>query len=349
MSKRIRRFYMQRGNRGMKRLSFILFMLAAVWLVLMPQPVLASTGISALSVLPDPETGTVTVSGQIDSDSTLVRGLSFMIMNNAGAEICSSQTSSLDDGSFSKTCSLGQIRAGDYLVKASVDNGDIPALAFFSISEKAVAEQNERKIDAQPLIKVVVPLLASPKVVIKSPAYNAQCLSGETITVSASGTNCDHLTASYTDPGGKVTSLGVQNGNSYNTSFATQQSGTYKITVGGSNTPDDTYPGSISVWTSNSIVVKAPAPTVRLLIPYEAYDATICPPGDITISAIGTDCETMEVCIVKNNQKTSLGVQHGNIYKATITETARTNILVIVYGKNSTKQVQKSSYLYVRP
>ncbi|WP_054692991.1 hypothetical protein [Syntrophomonas palmitatica] len=58
---------------------------------------------------------------------------------------------------------------------------------------------------------------------------------------------------------------------------------------------------------------------------------------------------------MKNNKSTSLGVQQGNTYRATITETGKTDILVTVYGRNSAnskdpgyKQVQKSTYLYVR-
>jgi hypothetical protein len=82
---------------------------------------------------------------------------------------------------------------------------------------------------------------------------------------------------------------------------------------------------------------------------------SVCPPGTITISAIGTGCENMEVFIIKNNPSTSLGVQRGNSYQATITETGKADILVTVYGRNSAnpkdpgrKQVNKSTYLYVR-
>lgn len=340
----------------MRKLSFILIILAAALLTIMPQPVLAAATISALNALPDLSTGTVTVTGRVNFDPGSTGRVSIQIMDSSDSEVYSGNTSISADGSFTLTCSLGDFKAANYRVKATVDNGDMPALVFFIPSETSDVSQDKTDVGAQQSIEVVVPLLPPPIVTVTTPANNAECIAGTAITISASGTGCDHMAACYKDVNGKVTWLGVQNGNSYSASFTPQLRGSYTVTVCGRNTPKSTDPGSMSTSASHTVVVELPTPTVRLISPSDTYGGSICPPGTITISAVGTGCENMEVRIMKNNQSISLGVQQGNIYQATIIENARTDILVTVYGRNTAKstdpgykQTQQSAYMRVRP
>lgn len=338
----------------MRRFSFILIVLTTALLALMAQAALASTTISALAASADMRAGTVTVTGKVSSGSPA--SISIQIMDTNGNQVYSGDTSFTADGSFTLTCSLGENKAANYLVKATADNGDMPAFVFFIPGKTSAASQDETDDDSGKLTPVVVPLLPPPTVTISAPANNAKSTTGTAITISASGTGCDHMAACYKDVNGKVTWLGVQNGNSYSASFTPQLSGAHTVTVYGRNTPKDTDPGSMNTSTSCTIVAELPTPTVRLISPSDTYGGSVCPPGTITISAVGTGCENMEAIIMKNNQSTSLGVQRGNSYSATITETGKTDILVTIYGRNSAnstdpgyKQTQKSAYLYVRP
>ncbi|MGI6317858.1 MAG: Ig-like domain-containing protein [Dethiobacteria bacterium] len=336
----------------MRKFYYILILSLAL-LALMPQPAQASVTFTALAASADITAGTVTVTGQVSSGSST--GISIQITDTNGSQLYSGNTSPTADGSFTLTCSLGINESASYLVKATADNGDMPAFAFLVPDQTPAADQ-DKKEDPNRLMPVVVPLQAPPTVTIMAPTNNAKVKTGTAITISASGTNCDHMAACYKDPTGKVTWLGVQNGNSYSASFTPQVSGTYTITVAGRNTPKDTDPGSLGVSTSCTIAAELSPPTVTLINPSDTFGGVQVPPGTITISAAGTGCHNMEAVIVKNNQSKSLGVQLGNRYQATITETGKTDILVIVYGRNSAnstdpgyKQVQKSAYIYVRP
>jgi hypothetical protein len=338
----------------MRKSYFILFMLSLALLALMPQPAQASATFTALAASADITAGTVTVTGRVSSGSSA--SISIQITDTSGSQLYSGYTSPKADGSFTLTCSLGINKSAFYLVKATADNGDMPAFAFLVPGPTPAADQNKKDDNTSKLMPVVVPLQAPPTVTMNAPASNASFKTGTAITISASGTNCDHMAACYTDPTGKVTWLGVQNGNSCSTSFIPQIRGTYTITVAGRNTPKDTDPGSLRASASCTVAVELSPPTVQLIHPSDTYGGVQVPPGTITISAAGTGCHEMEAVIVKNNKSTSLGVQLGNNYQATITETGKADILVIIYGRNSAnskdpgyKQVQKSAYIYVRP
>jgi len=340
----------------MRKFYFILIIISLALRALMPQPAQASVTFTALAASADIAAGTVTVTGQVSSGSSA--SISIQITDTSGSQIYSGNTSPTADGSFTLTCSLVMNESDTYLVKAIADNGDMPAFAFLvpGHTPAADAADQDKKDDPNKLTPVVVPLQAPPTVTINAPVNNAKVKTGTAITISASGTNCDHMAACYKDATGKVTWLGEQNGNSYSASFTPQVSGTYTITVAGRNTPKDTDPGSLGASTSCTIAVELSPPTVTLISPSDTYGGVQVPPGTITISAVGTGCHNMEAVIVKNNQSKSLGVQLGNSYRATITETGKTDILVIVYGRNSAnstdpgyKQVQKSAYIYVRP
>lgn len=339
----------------MRRVSFwFSVILSAALLFFIPQTALASTTISTLAASVDTAAGTITVTGKVSPG--LPASISIEITDVHGTKVYSNATSSTADGNFTLTCSLGENKTANYLIKAKADNGDMPAYLFFVPGETSPASQGDTANDYVKSAPVVVPLLPPPTVTMSAPQNNFKCTTGTAITISASGTGCDHMAACYKDANGKVTWLGVQNGNRYSASFTPQLSGTYTVTVYGRNTPKDTDPGSMGTSTSCTIVAELPTPTVRLINPSDAYSATVCPPGTITISAVGTGCENMEAIIMKNNQSTSLGVQRGNSYRATITETGKTDILVTVYGRNSAKstdpgykQSKKSAYIYVRP
>lgn len=338
----------------MRRFLFILTFLTTALLGLMAQTAVASTTISALAASADMATGKATVTGRVSSGSPT--SISIQITDTNGNQVYSGNAFSIADGSFTLTCSLGENRTANYLVKATANDGDMPAFAFFIPGNSSTASQGETDDDSGKSTPVVVSLLPPPTVAISAPASNTKSATGTTVAISASGTGCDHMTACYKDASGKVTWLVVQNGNSYSASFTPQFSGTYTVTVCGRNTPKDTDPGSMGTSASCTIVVELPTPTVRLISPSATYGGSVCQPGTIVISAEGTGCENMEAVIIKNNQSTSLGVQRGNSYRATITETGKTDILVIVYGRNSAnstdpgyKQVQKSAYIYVRP
>jgi hypothetical protein len=339
----------------MRKFYYILILSLAL-LALMPQPAQASVTFTALAASADIAAGTVTVTGQVSSGSSA--SISIQITDTSGSQLYSGNTSPTADGSFTLTCSLGMNGSASYLIKATADNGDMPAFTFLVPGQTPAADaaDQDKKDDPNKLMPVVVPLQAPPTVTISAPVNNAKVKTGTAITISASGTNCDHMAACYKDPTGKVTWLGEQNGNSYSASFTPQVSGTYTITAAGRNTPKDTDPGSLGASTSCTIAVELSPPTVTLINPSDTYGGVQVPPGTITISAAGTGCHNMEAVIVKNNQSKSLGVQLGNRYQATITETGKADILVIVYGRNSAnskdpgyKQVQKSAYIYVRP
>lgn len=336
----------------MRRFSFILIIITTALLGSMAQTALASTTISALAASADTAKGTATVTGKVSSPACI----SIQITDTNGSQVYSGNTSSTADGSFTLTCSLGGNVNADYLVKATADNGDMPAFVFLIPGNTSAAVQGETDDDSDKLTPVVVSLLPPPTVAISAPVSNTKSTTGTAVTVSASGTGCDHMAACYKDASGTVTWLGVQNGNSYSASFTPQLSGAYTVTVYGRNTPKDTDPGSMGTSASCAIIAELPTPTVRFISPSDTYGGSICRPGTISISAVGTGCENMEVVIMKNNQSTSLGVQRGNSYSATITESGTTDILVTVYGRNSAKstdpgfkQVQKSTYIHVRP
>ncbi|HWP96239.1 MAG TPA: hypothetical protein VN426_05270 [Syntrophomonadaceae bacterium] len=342
----------------MKRLFSIPFILLAAMLILnvMPQPVLASHTISALGASSNQSTGAVIVSGKVDSDKGVARVICVQVTDPSGNVLYAGNLSTIADGSFTITCNPGQLQAGDYLVKATVDGGDMPAVAFFSVSD-TFSNTSAASADAGAPSEVVISLLSPPKVAITSPASNNPSTSDTAITISASGSGCDHMQASYTNPGGTVTWLATQSGNSYSASFTPQLSstGNYTVTVYGRNTPNTTDPGSLSTSASRTIAVGLPTPTIKLISPSDSVDASIYPPGKITISAIGTGCDHMQACIIKGSESTWLEVQSGNSYNVSITETENAEYLIVVYGRNTpnatdpgSKQTSKSAYIWVK-
>ncbi|WP_054692994.1 hypothetical protein [Syntrophomonas palmitatica] len=240
----------------MRKLSFILIILAAALLALMPQTALASVTISALAASADMAAGTAMVTGKVSSGSPA--GISIQITDTNGSQVYSGSTTSSSDGSFTLTCSLGENKSAEYLVKATADNVDMPAFVFLVPGNTSAVNQDKTDNDSGPSAQVVVPLLPPPTVAVSAPLNNAKATIGTAVTISASGTGCDHMAACYKDSKGQVTWLGVQNGNSYSASFTPQLGGTYTVTIYGRNTPKDTDPGSLGTSASSAMVAELP-------------------------------------------------------------------------------------------
>jgi hypothetical protein len=169
----------------------------------------------------------------------------------------------------------------------------------------------------------------TPTVTLNTPANGATYTLGSTISISATGANCDHMNAFVNN-----TATGYTvGGNNYTGSFTPTAVATYKIYVMGRNTPSE---GDAGTKTANSstvtvTVISLPkTPTATLNTP--ANGATYTLGSTINISATGTNCDHMNAFV--NGVATGYTVS-GNDYTGTFTPTAAGTYEIYVMGRNT--------------
>ncbi len=180
----------------------------------------------------------------------------------------------------------------------------------------------------------------APTVNLTSPASGSYCVLGYSITITASGTNCDHM-AVYAmgpnDSGYVYQSNSLTYGNNLSYTFTPGYTGTWWFYVAGRNTRNSTDPGSILV-NSNAIAVyvisSPPTPTVALTSPSNGSNYTLN--QTIYVTGTGTNCDHMAATYTINGNTTWLPWQNGsgNSYSQSFTPQLAGTYSITLYGNN---------------